>query len=113
MPQFWKWFAGMVARHLTSITAGLTIVYGGFFFIVQPRAEQFVRQTVAQERFATAKELEQQTEALRDLAARVAQQSDALDEQSRAQTALKTDIDAIKALQRETLRVLLRSERQN
>lgn len=108
-----KHIGALLARHLATIIAALGIVWGGFVFIAQPRAEQFIRDTVGREQFATAKELEQQTRALRDLSANLAKQSDVVEEQSRITTSLQTDIEAIKALQLETLRVLLRSERDN
>lgn len=101
-----KDMAAMAGRHLTTVIAVVSIVSGGFVWVVKPRAEQFVRETIRTEQFATAAELAEQTTALRDLAAQVAKQST-------DQTALKTDIEAIKSLQRETLRVLLRSERDN
>lgn len=102
--------AAQVVRH------GLTYsgAVGTILFIMlgwaRPQAEDFVRETVRQEKFATQEQLEQQTKALEELSESVQKQSDSQQEQVLQQTILQTDVATIKALQKQTLDAILNQQ---
>lgn len=86
----------------------LLTVLGLFWTVAKPRAEDFVRQTVQQEKFATHEELEKQTKALEDLSETVKRQSDAINNQAAQMGVVQSDVGTIKQLQKDTLRAILK-----
>lgn len=96
------------ARAVGAYLSVLLTVIGLFWTVAKPRAEDFVRQTVQQEKWATKEELQRQTKALEELAETVQKQSVTLDGQNRAMGLLQNDVGTVKELQKETLRAILK-----
>lgn len=99
---------GQAIKHLTAYLGAVITGAGLFWGIAKPQAEDFVRSTVAQEKFATHEELEKQTRALEELAETVERQSKAISDQNIQMGVVQTDIGTVKTLQRDTLRAILK-----
>lgn len=96
------------ARALGAYFSVLLTVFGLFWTVAKPRAEDFVRQTVQQEKFATHEELEKVAKALEDLSETTKRQSEALNNQASQMGIVQTDVGTIKQLQKDTLRAILK-----
>lgn len=99
---------GQALKHLATALGTLVTCVGLFWGVARPQAEDFVRSTVAQEKFATHEELEKQTKALEELSETVERQSKALSEQNMQMGIVQTDMNTVKALQRQTLGAILK-----
>ncbi len=99
---------GQAIKHLTAYFSAVLTAMGLFWTVAKPRAEDFVRSTVAQEKFATHEELEKQTRALEELSETVEKQSRTLDEQNMQMGIISNDMGTVKTLQKDTLRAILK-----
>ena len=87
MTSSWKTLGGWALRH------GLTIcaILGVLWVVVKPHAVEFVRDTVASEKFAT-------TEALSAIDSRTRQLQVQVGQQSKSQAGLEHDVEFMKQL---------------
>lgn len=95
--EFWKHFFAILVRHAASIFVVLTALA----VFAQPWAEQFIRQTVAGERFVTERSLEQIEERIENLESSAEELKEQFAEQNQAQERINADLRFLKALQTE------------
>lgn len=109
-----NWFGDITVRqalrHVVTYSGSVVTILAIMFGVAKPQAEDFVRKTVKQEKFATQEQLEQQTKALEELSESVQKQSESQQEQVLQQTILQTDVATIKALQKQTLDAILNQQ---
>ncbi len=104
----WKLTLGQAARHIVAYLGSVLTIIGLMWGIAKPRAEDFVKDTIAQEKFVTHEELEKQSQQLKDLAETVEKQSRAIDGQNQQMGIMSNDLGTVKSMQRDTLRAILK-----
>lgn len=94
---FWRGTLALVLRHLTT----MLIIFSLLSAFAQPWAEDFIRDTVAQEKFATQRSLEGIESRTAKLEKRLARIEQELNAQSVAQARTERDLEFLKLLQQE------------
>lgn len=92
------------ATHIGAVVLFIGVIWA----VARPHAEDFVRDAIAKEKFATHEELEKQTRALEELQRTVDQQARSLQDQSSQLGIVQNDLGTVKTLQRDTLRAVLK-----